>query len=262
MKKKWISGIGCALSIAVIISYFNITKTTPYQTKSAVLPMSSNSELKHAESSTVRDSPKVPVIQTASKTESHKLILQEIRICEQEISNYIAKEDELDYESVSNKFKHHFAVESQLAYGLTEELKDRIVLFEQLNEAFPNHPLVEHALISACAISTDLCKPTTVAKLIGPGQQNGAIWLIAAINALNQNDKELALEYLKESTRAPIYDDYWGEYISNFDIALEQAGIDNILSRKVTVLGYGAALAIPAFASLTDFCKNTDASNQ
>ncbi|MBM7073712.1 hypothetical protein JQC92_17010 [Shewanella sp. 202IG2-18] len=260
MENRLMLGIGCAVVFIIVLvwvskeqtyhsfvkTHLSTTKAVTHQTKDTTT---------HRTPSNTRLEPAIGVKLSPAVAQ------QKIRTCDKDFSHYFSEEDEANYEAISDKFKLHPAIESQLAYALTRESKDKNILLEQLSSEYPHNQLVKYTLLSACLITPDECDSVPEAFLTPTQEQNGAIWLMAAMSALHKNNEKLALIYLNEASKAPIYEDYWGQYLALFDIALEQAGMDYDLKRHVAAFGFGAALVIPSFTSLMKFCKNTDVDN-
>ena len=172
----------------------------------------------------------------------------------------IKKEAEI-YQFYTSLFKNSGTLESQMAYALAlkkeNSSQSSIDVLLRLFSQHKHSKLLGYSLLSACALSQNECQQSDIDMAIQTDPQNAAIWLIAAIDALEKNDTQIATHYLEQAILSPTHNDYWGEYLVLFDTALSQAGMQDNLERKVSAIGFYSALSLPSFSKLTKFCKNT-----
>ncbi len=124
----------------------------------------------------------------------------------------------------------------------------------QLVKDFPNSKLAHYFLVAHCAEITN-CEASVFDTALAQDPYNGALWRLIAIRDASAGDVEATLLAIENSIAAANFDSYWGETMHLFEQALASSVEMNELTRRISAIGYSAALVLPNFKTLLDFCR-------
>ncbi len=170
-------------------------------------------------------------------------------------------DDLVDIKKVLNSWKNNPSTITQAAYFmvLPDENNDLTLVkkyIDSLNSGLEKKAL-SYFYLSQCSLNNNLkaCASSDIDEIIAQNQNNGASWFVkASIDILN-NDTESAIESLRNTVAAPIYDEQWGNFILLFDLAYQQIGIADKRARIFAAIGTSAAVVLPSISKIFDFCN-------
>ncbi len=168
-----------------------------------------------------------------------------------------------DTKKLSLALKQSATMESQIAHALitaSDDRKKSVEKLKMLNSEYPDNTLLSYDLLLSCTDSESLCERSVIDDGVALESHNGAVWLLSALYELNNNNIERATEALLEASSAPVYDEYWGEHFSLFELAFSQTGTGNDLPTQVAAMSYISSAPLPGYGVLVEFCKNTELS--
>ena len=153
-------------------------------------------------------------------------------------------------------------MESQIANVLifnSGDIKDSIKRLRQLKTKFSDNTLLSYDLLSSCTVPESECDDSIFKNGVSLESQNGAVWLLSAINEINSNNIDAAISALLEASSTPYYEGYWGDHLALFQEVFNQSGVENSLPTQSDISSYIASVPLPNFGPLVNFCKNIDA---
>ncbi len=166
-----------------------------------------------------------------------------------------------DTEKLIPLLEESTSLESQIAIALISKSNDINKLSDELKklkEKNSDDKLLSYDLLSSCTSTTSQCDRSLIDNGIALDSDNGAVWLLSALYELNNNNIEQATEYLLKASNSSIYEEYWGEHFSLFELAFSEAGAGNDLPAQLAVMGYVASTPLPNFGVLVKYCKNIE----
>lgn len=131
----------------------------------------------------------------------------------------------------------------------------RFALLTQAVRLAPGRADLVWLQIAAC-VNLDSCDPSPlVATLHRLDPEDGATWGPLLDRAVKRGDEQATTHYLDEIGNSKRFDLYWNEFVSHLTTAATRTGAMTVRAALVSVMGIGAAVAIPAFRNIEDACK-------
>lgn len=163
--------------------------------------------------------------------------------------------------SISSEFEQQLAItlintnlKAITLNGQIDERKYAHTSLSKLVEDFPNSELAHYFLVSNCSIEKN-CEQSIFDNALAQDPYNGALWRLIAIREAASGDIESTLAAIENSIAAANYESYWGETTHLFEQALATTVEMDERTRQVAAIGYSAALVLPNFKTLLDFCR-------
>ncbi len=166
-----------------------------------------------------------------------------------------------DTEKLIPLLEESSSMESQITTALISKSNDINELskeLKKLKEKYSNNRLLSYDLLSSCTSPSSQCDRSLIDHGIDQDPNNGAVWLLSALYELNNNNIEQASEDLLKASNSSVYEEYWGEHFSLFEVAFSEAGTGNDLPAQLAVMGYVASTPLPNFGVLVQYCKDID----
>jgi hypothetical protein len=167
--------------------------------------------------------------------------------------------------SRSNEFEQQLAIalihtnlKAITLNGLKEKHKYEHKNLSQLVKDFPDSNLAHYFLVAHCS-EQDSCDNSVFDIALAQDPYNGALWKLMAIRYASAGEVELALSAIQNSNTAVNYDSYWGETIHLFEQALATTVEMDERNRQIAAIGFSAALVLPSYKTLLDFCREHSA---
>lgn len=161
-------------------------------------------------------------------------------------------------DELRNIIKHATDAESKLVYLMTSgKVTDEVYLqkLTQLDQEFDDHNLISFELLTACTSGNHHCSDKLIEKIAEQHSDNSAAWLLLATHHFNQGRFQQAINAINEADKAPIYHDYWTDYLAVMSNVYDRTGAKNDKTLLDIKTGYIAALPIPSYRGLFDHCQ-------
>ncbi|WP_462159120.1 hypothetical protein [Pseudoalteromonas sp. GB56] len=184
----------------------------------------------------------------------------EIRLCDKADGVNAALEQKIlqakDVDFVQ-QFKQSNALASQWAYSSVAELtpKRKSQTLAQLANDNPSNQVVYYDLMLSCLSSDAECAPSIFARGTEIHGQNGAFWLLSAIDHINHQREEMAISALRQAALSPVYDELWGEHFALFEEAVRATPVQSDIGQQMTVMGLMAASTNMPYNEIMALCK-------
>lgn len=257
MNRKFILSIVAVLLVTSILSFQHITSYS----SSIEQPFNAGESLASASHTNTQSKPITNSQQTPSIIEDNQnQITETIRLCDKpsHLSDDSLLKASGHYELLSNPelFMKAFLqvdnlIESQLV-GI--QLSDDEQALSRTQQKYPNDPLIAYHTLLSCTLNNS-CSPEISEKLVATQPNNGAIWLLDAINALEQVNELEAMHALNQSINSAYFNEYWTDSIALYEEAISQIGIHNDFAAYTALIGLMAAKPLPNYHVIAKYCK-------